>query len=68
MTKEAENISRIRDILFGNNLTEFEKRIEKNYVIKDIYFEDNGKNFHYFESVQTASFAGNDFDKINYRW
>jgi len=29
MTKEAENISRIRDILFGNNLTEFEKRLEK---------------------------------------
>lgn len=29
MTKEAENISKIRDILFGNNLTEFEKRFER---------------------------------------
>jgi SAM-dependent methyltransferase len=31
------------------------KRIEKNYVIKDIYFEDNGKNFHYFEKVKLST-------------
>ncbi len=29
MSKEAENITKIRDILFGNNLTEFEKRFER---------------------------------------
>ncbi len=29
MTEGAENISRIRDILIGNNLNEFEKRMEK---------------------------------------
>lgn len=29
MTKETENISKIRDILFGNNLTELEKRLTK---------------------------------------
>ena len=31
------------------------KRIEENYVIKDIYFEDNGKNFHYFEKVKLST-------------
>lgn len=29
MSKEAENITKIREILFGNNLTEFEKRFER---------------------------------------
>ncbi len=29
MAQEAENINKIREILFGNNLTAFEKRIEK---------------------------------------
>lgn len=29
MTKETENISKIREILFGNNLTELEKRFVK---------------------------------------
>jgi hypothetical protein len=29
MSKEAESISKIRDILFGNNLTELEKRFTK---------------------------------------
>ena len=33
----------------------FSKRIEENYVIKDIYFEDNGKNFHYFEKVKLST-------------
>jgi SAM-dependent methyltransferase len=28
------------------------KRIENNYIIKDIIFEDNGKKFHYFEKVK----------------
>ena len=32
MTKETENISKIRDILFGNNLTELEKRVAKTEV------------------------------------
>lgn len=31
------------------------KRIEKNYVIKDIYFEDDGKNYHYFEKVKLST-------------
>ncbi|TXF77628.1 class I SAM-dependent methyltransferase [Chryseobacterium sp.] len=28
------------------------KRIEDQYVIKDIYFEDQGKDFHFFEKVK----------------
>lgn len=28
------------------------KRIENNYIIKDIIFEDKGKKFHYFEKVK----------------
>ncbi len=30
MTKELEDISRIRDLLMGNNLSQFERKIEKN--------------------------------------
>jgi hypothetical protein len=29
MSKDVENISKIRDILFGNNLTELERRLQK---------------------------------------
>ena len=28
------------------------KRIEENHVIKDIFFEDKGESFHYFEKVK----------------
>lgn len=28
------------------------KRIEQNHVIKDIFFEDKGESFHYFEKVK----------------
>lgn len=28
------------------------KRIENQYIIKDIYFEDGGKDFHFFEKVK----------------
>ena len=31
------------------------KRIEENYVIKDIFFEDNGEKFHYFEKVKLST-------------
>lgn len=34
---------------------EIKKKIEDNYVIKDIYFEDKGKNFHYFEKVKLST-------------
>ena len=31
------------------------KRIENNYVIKDIYFQDKGQDFHYFEKVKLST-------------
>lgn len=31
------------------------KRIENNYIIKDIYFNDNGENYHYFEKVKLST-------------
>lgn len=31
------------------------KRIENNYIIKDIIFEDQGKKFHYFEKVKLST-------------
>lgn len=32
-----------------------EKKIEENYVIKNIYFEDKGEKFHYFERVKLST-------------
>ena len=31
------------------------KRIEENYVIKDIFFEDHDEKFHYFEKVKLST-------------
>jgi len=39
----------------GNIDFKIKKRIENNYVIKDIYFQDKGQDFHYFEKVKLST-------------
>lgn len=38
-----------------NILFNIKKRIENNYVIKDIHFQDQGQDFHFFEKVKLHS-------------
>lgn len=56
MSKEAESISKIRDILFGNNLTELEKRFTKteSFLREEISSLDE-KLVQYIEEFKKAT-------------
>lgn len=56
MTKETENISKIRDILFGNNLTELEKRVAKTEVfLRDEITSLDEKLGNRFDELKSAA-------------
>ncbi len=56
MTKETENISKIRDILFGNNLTELEKRTVKTEVsLRDEIAAIDEKFSLHIEEIKSSS-------------
>lgn len=53
----AEETKTIDGITFKIN-----RKIENNFVIKDIYFEDKGENFHFTEKVKAYSLQ--DFEQM----
>ncbi|PKP54043.1 MAG: hypothetical protein CVT92_01470 [Bacteroidetes bacterium HGW-Bacteroidetes-1] len=64
MTKETENISKIREILFGNNLTELEKRfVRTESFLRDEISMLQAKVDKGFEEISASSkLASNEID------
>ena len=53
----AREIKIVEDISF-----KIERKVENNFIIKDIYFEDKGQNFHFTEKVKAYSLQ--DFEQM----
>jgi hypothetical protein len=67
MNKEVENISKIRDILIGNNLTEIERNLQKTEGIlrQQIQVVENKFNVHLEGTIKLVDEA---YDKISARF